>query len=129
MGSACALLLTQPASPTEADYRSSYGTDLQELPQTVVGLNETLSGDALPSCVCAVFSVDFLLTGDMLPCDVLLQEPVCIKRGIREYMCASSFCVSRTGIFALQAEGDMTGKSCLPVYGTRGARVPEGERV
>ena len=65
----------------------------------------------------------------MLPCDVLLQEPVCTKRGITEYACASSFCVSRTGISALQAEGDMTGKSRLPVCGTRGARVPEGQCV
>lgn len=75
--------------------------------------------------------MDLLLTEDMLTCDVLLQEPVCINHGITECVCASSFFVSRTGIFALQAKGDRAGKSCLSfVCGTiRGARMPEGECV
>lgn len=74
--------------------------------------------------------MDFLLTGDVLTCDVLLQEPVCVKPGVTECVRASSFCVSRTGIFALRAEGDTAGKSRLPVCGTiRGARVPEEECV
>lgn len=74
--------------------------------------------------------MDFPLTEDMLACDVLLQKPVCIKHGITEHVCASSFCVSRTGIFALQAEGDRAGKSHWPVCGTvRGARVPERQCV
>lgn len=72
--------------------------------------------------------MDFLLTEDTFECDVLLQEPVSIKHGITEYVCASSFCVSRTDIFALQAEGDRAGKSSFPVCGTiRGVRLPEGE--
>lgn len=50
-----------------------------------------------------------------------------------EYVRACFFWVSRTGIFALQAEGDMAGKrmcvSGLPICGTiRVARVLEGRR-
>lgn len=48
--------------------------------------------------MCAVLSLDLLLTEDNLECDVLPQEPVSTKHGTAEYVCASSFCVSRTGI-------------------------------
>ena len=46
---------------------------------------------------------------------------MCIKTGITGHLRACCFCVSRTGIFALQAEGDMAGKrmcaSGLPICG------------
>lgn len=52
MGSVCALLLTQPASPAVRDCGSASSTGLQELPEAVAGLDKMLSRNALPSeCV------------------------------------------------------------------------------
>lgn len=52
MGSVCALLLTQPASPAVRDCGSASRTGLQELPEAVAGLSKMLRRNALRSeCV------------------------------------------------------------------------------
>lgn len=49
VGSVSALLLTQPASPAEQSWGSAYRTDLQEIPEAVVGLYKMFGRDALLS--------------------------------------------------------------------------------